>query len=123
MTPDATHVPTQFGVAHLKHFIRANSRIIFVYGLRDPWHTMGVGLTDLSDELPVITIADGSHCADTLVEGKYDTLPMLAGRAKVVTQIKAWIADVQLEKRSSAGGVDPTAPYPAERLGIELGSV
>lgn len=95
----------------------------FRYGLRDPWHTMGVGLTNLSDDLPVVTIADGSHCADTLVEGKSDTLPMLAGRAKVVAQIKAWIADVQLEKLElpSTGAVEnPTALTLAARLPSNL---
>jgi len=60
---------------------------------------MGVGLKDLSPELPVITIADGSHCADTLeTQGKNDSASMLEGRAKVVAQIKAWIAAVRLEK-------------------------
>ena len=53
VTPDATHMPNQFGMNHMSHFIQSNSRIVFVYGLRDPWHTMGVGVTDLYGSLAI----------------------------------------------------------------------
>ena len=69
------------------------------YGLRDPWHTLGVGVQSLSAGLPVITIADGSHCADTaLPDTSVDTPTMVAGRAKVLAQLREWIAAVRLEK-------------------------
>lgn len=57
------HIPTQFGLWHQDRFARAHTRILYAYGLRDPWHTLGwpVG-NDLAPELPIITIADGSHC-------------------------------------------------------------
>ena len=46
-------MPNQFGMNHMSHFIQSNSRIVFVYGLRDPWHTMGVGVTDLYGSLAI----------------------------------------------------------------------
>ena len=32
VTPDATHMPVQYGMKWMDRFIRSNSRIVFVYG-------------------------------------------------------------------------------------------
>jgi lysosomal Pro-X carboxypeptidase len=97
------HIPTQFGLSHQDSFARAHSRIAFVYGLRDPWHTLGWPVdADLAPELPLITIADGSHCADMTLPSEHDTAAMKAGRAKVAAQLGTWVAEVYAEKAAAA---------------------
>ena len=56
------HIPTQFGLAHQDRFARAHTKVLYVYGLRDPWHTLGWPVDkDLAPDLPIITIA-GEWC-------------------------------------------------------------
>ena len=95
------HIPTQFGLVHQDRFARAHTKILYAYGLRDPWHTLGwpVG-HDLAPDLPIVTIADGSHCADMLrADPKHDTPTMLAARAMIVAQLAKWVAEVAVEKQ------------------------
>ena len=61
---------------------RSASRIMFAYGTRDPWARLGVGFRNLSDSLPVVAIAGGSHCADVGgPDPQHDTPAMLAAPA------------------------------------------
>lgn len=99
VSPDPLHMPMQFGMSHMSRFTRTNSKILFVYGLRDPWHTLGVGIKSLSPSLPVITIEEGSHCADqVLPEPRFDTKSMVDARKQVLVQLKTWVEQVRVEK-------------------------
>ena len=91
MLPRPRHVPDAFGLYQLGRFARAASRVLFTYGLRDPWHTMGVGLANLSASLPVVTAADGAHCSDMEGAMSHDTPAMLRARAQAAAILREWL--------------------------------
>lgn len=92
VTPRPEWIPQQFGLFHVhQRFASTHTRILFAYGGMDPWHTLGVGMTNLSSELPVVTVADGSHCADMNAAESTDTPTMLAARARMETIIESWL--------------------------------
>mmetsp|Transcript_17533 Transcript_17533/g.51923 ORF Transcript_17533/g.51923 Transcript_17533/m.51923 type:complete len:493 (-) Transcript_17533:93-1571(-) len=90
--PRPDWIPQQFGLSHIHgRFSTTHTRILFMYGLMDPWHTLGVGVTNLSVELPVVVAADGSHCADMEEGQPGDSKTMLAARARAETILAAWL--------------------------------
>jgi lysosomal Pro-X carboxypeptidase len=103
--PRPTWIPDSFGLAHLRRFAElpsSTSKIIFTYGLRDPWHVGGLlsqgGLTGpppyvLNNETEVVVIEDGSHCADMAPPSDDDSPTMLGARAKVKATLKGWLAE------------------------------
>ncbi|KAL1503900.1 hypothetical protein AB1Y20_012362 [Prymnesium parvum] len=93
--PRASWIPSEFGLYHLQRFSRSHSRVLFVYGLRDPWHTQGIGLHNLSSTLPVVTIDDGSHCADMQSPSPLDTPSMILGRSRAEAILRNWLQDLQ----------------------------
>jgi len=98
--PRPAWLPMEMGMSNLDHFSHSTSHIVFVYGLRDPWHTQAISLSDLSQDLPVVTIEDGGHCADMLVESNVDTLTMIAARNHTETILAEWIAQFDASKKS-----------------------
>ena len=96
-TPRPRWLPEEFGLYHLARFRRGHSRILFTYGLRDPWHTQGIGLTNLSSSLPVVTIADGTHCADMAAPSPHDTEVMKRGRTKAEAILRGWLDELRAE--------------------------
>ena len=64
--------------------------------MRDPWHVGGLinGLQppySLNRESVVITIEDGSHCADMAPSSADDSASMLAARGKVEATLRKWL--------------------------------
>eukprot|EP01043_Picozoa_sp_COSAG02_P026351 COSAG02_NODE_1516_length_12182_cov_14.478689_12_plen_561_part_00 len=102
-------IPDSFGTTHLERFARlpsSTSKIIFTYGLRDPWHVGGLlsigGLRapfHLNNETEVVLIEDGSHCADMAPASADDSATMLAARARVKHTLDRWLADFQAQRR------------------------
>lgn len=85
-------LPQQFGLHHIHdRFAKTQTKILFAYGMKDPWHTLGVGLLNLSAELPVVVIPDGSHCADMAAAESYDTKTMLVARAQEEAILDQWL--------------------------------
>ena len=108
VTPRPTWIPDSFGTTHLERFARlpsSTSKIIFTYGLRDPWHVGGLmsmgGLRKpfLNNETEVVLIEDGSHCADMAPPDADDSATMLAARARVKHTLSKWLADFQAQRR------------------------
>ena len=98
-----SNVYKTMGMHNMAHFIQAASRIVFVYGLRDPWHTQGIADANLSASLPVVAIADGSHCADLAEENsRTDTASMVEGRKKTEAILAQWIGEVQAQAQAGA---------------------
>ena len=93
VVPRPRHIPTAFGLAALGRFARATSHILFAYGTRDPWATMGVGWVNLSRTLPVVAIDGGSHCADTAASSPDDTVAMVEARKHEKRIIRSWLAE------------------------------
>jgi hypothetical protein len=91
LTPRPHWLPTQFGLYDRRRFARAASRILFTYGSRDPWATLGVGFSSLSPTLPVLAIPNGSHCADMTGDRPTDTPQMLEARQKAFALLTGWI--------------------------------
>ena len=91
-TPRPRWIPSEFSLYHLDRFSAAHSRILFTYGGRDPWATQGVGMANLSAGLPVVTAADGSHCADMAAPSAHDTPTMLKARSKAFSIVESWLA-------------------------------
>eukprot|EP00041_Stephanoeca_diplocostata_P030001 m.896930 g.896930 ORF g.896930 m.896930 type:complete len:509 (-) comp23669_c0_seq8:2147-3673(-) len=99
VAPRALWLPTEMGMLDLPRFASGTSHVLFAYGLKDPWHTLGVGLHNLSATLPVVTIADGSHCADMVVaEPATDTPTMVAARTQEDAIISEWIHQLQTQR-------------------------
>ena len=75
----------------------SSSRIVFVYGTRDPWHTGGLPLVQplrqLNAQTRVVQIEDGSHCADMADDAPDDTKDMLRARAEVRAQLREWLRE------------------------------
>ena len=94
-------IPTEFGLYDLAAFTRAHSKIVFTYGLRDPWHVFAISLVNLSDALPVVTAPDGSHCADMAGSSEADTPTMRHARAKAEAIVTQWIGQAQAERALS----------------------
>lgn len=84
----------EMGTDHLPSLARATSRVVFVYGDLDPWHTAGI-LQAISPSLPVVRIADGTHCADMEASSSYDTATMKAGRDQAWGIIADWLKELQ----------------------------
>ena len=99
VTPRPSSLPDSFGLRHLSRFAQlpsSSSRIIWTYGMRDPWHVGGLinGLQppySLNRESVVITIEDGSHCADMAPSSADDSASMLAARGKVEATLRKWL--------------------------------
>ena len=91
LTPRPRHLPTQLGLFDLKRFARAASHVLFTYGSRDPWATLGVGRSDLSPTLPVLVVPNGTHCADMGPDRPWDTRAMLAARQSAYRILSDWI--------------------------------
>ena len=108
VTPRPTWIPDSFGVTHLDRFAHlpsSTSKIIFTYGLRDPWHVGGLlsegGLRapyHLNNETEVVLIEDGSHCADMAPPVADDSASMLAARATVKRTLEKWINQFNLQQ-------------------------
>ena len=92
LKPRPHWLPTEFGFYDSSRFKRSASHILFTYGTRDPWATLGVGFGhDLSPSLPVIAIPDGSHCADMADDESTDTAEMRGARKKAFAVLTKWI--------------------------------
>jgi len=76
---------------NVRALARSASRILFSYGSRDPWATMGVGWQNLSEELPVVAVEGGSHCADVASTRPGDTEAMLQARQAERQILRRWI--------------------------------
>lgn len=94
VVPRPRRIPEAFGLYDLESFKRAHTRILFTYGLSDPWHTLGIGLTNLTAMLPVLTIPEGSHCADMHSASVHDTRAMIKARIRAAEIIRAWLTGV-----------------------------
>lgn len=92
VTPRPDVIPQEFGLGHIhERFAATHRNILFVYGLMDPWHTLGVGLVNLSLDLPVVVVPDGSHCADMEAAQPADTKTMLAARLREEGILDQWL--------------------------------
>jgi lysosomal Pro-X carboxypeptidase len=104
-----TWIPDSFGTTHLERFARlpsSTSKLIFTYGLRDPWHVGGLmsegGLRapfHLNNETEVVLIEDGSHCADMAPPDADDSATMLAARARVKHTLDKWLTEFHAQRR------------------------
>ena len=118
--PQPRWLPSEFGLYHLERFRRAHSHILFTYGLRDPWHTQGIGLANLSTTLPIVTIADGTHCADMASASPHDTMTMKQGRADAEAILRAWLN----ETADASSTEKQSQTISGERNGsLEMGAV
>jgi len=66
------------------------SRVLFVNGLIDPWHSLSV-LMNISSTEQAIVIPDSSHCADMELGGVLGSPALLEAVKKISEQIGEWI--------------------------------
>lgn len=66
------------------------TKVVFVNGDVDPWHTLGV-LENLSDDAPAILIHKSFHCQIMSPEMDQDSDELREARKKVKLLIKSWI--------------------------------
>jgi dipeptidyl-peptidase-2 len=69
------------------------SHIIFSNGLLDPWHVGGF-LTNLSDTLPAVVIAEGAHHLDLRASNPQDPQSVIDARLQEVAYLKQWLAEL-----------------------------
>ena len=110
VVPRPRAIPDEFGLSHLSRFGRlpsSTSRIVFSYGLDDPWHTSGLPLFQprphqLNAETELVAIKGGSHCADTAPpDNTTDTPAMVAARQKIEQTLQRWLAVASEARRRS----------------------
>ena len=103
MRPQA--IPTQFGTVNVARFSRlpsSTSKIIFSYGLSDPWHTGGILYplavdTELNSQTLVVAIPGGTHCADMAPPAQDDTPAMLQARTRIKAKLLSWLQEHTLQ--------------------------
>jgi len=98
--PRPRDLPRRYGL-DARSLARSASRILFSYGTKDPWATMGVGFHDLSERLPVVAIDGGSHCADMAYGRPGDSKPMLRARGQQGTILRRWLAEIAQERKQA----------------------
>ncbi|KAL5008420.1 hypothetical protein ScPMuIL_014001 [Solemya velum] len=73
------------------------SRVVFVNGSIDPWHSLSV-LKDLSETEMAVFINGTAHCAN-MQPSRPDDLPSLTqARQKISAQVGKWLQEAQFEK-------------------------
>jgi dipeptidyl-peptidase-2 len=78
--------------------IEQSSRIIFSNGLLDPWHGGGI-LTNLTDNLVAIIIAEGAHHLDLRGSNPADPISVIQAREQEVSLLTQWMGEVATEKK------------------------
>lgn len=76
---------TLYGDLHIQA-----SRIVFVHGSTDPWHTLGITET-VNKEAPAIYIKDTAHCAVMYPSSKDDLPQLVAARKQIRNLIGQWL--------------------------------
>lgn len=65
------------------------TKVVFVNGDVDPWHTLSV-LENLSDDAPTIVIPKSSHCQVMSSDSIQDSIEMSEARKKIKSLLKSW---------------------------------
>jgi lysosomal Pro-X carboxypeptidase len=100
--PRPLDLPFRYGLQP-RSLARSASRVLFSYGTRDPWATMGVGWRNLSEALPVVAVEGGSHCADVAVDMPTDSEAMLRARRQQGQILSRWAEQIASERRQGDG--------------------
>lgn len=99
--PRPLDLPLRYGLQP-RWLVRSGSRVLFSYGTRDPWATMGVGWRNLSETLPVVAIEGGSHCADVAAETPRDSDAMLRARRLQGQILSRWVEQIASERKQGS---------------------
>ena len=65
------------------------TKVIFVNGLVDPWHSLSV--IDTSPEQLAVIIPDGAHCSQMGSSRPGDSPEVVAARAQIAAQLAIWL--------------------------------
>jgi hypothetical protein len=96
--PRPRDLPLRYGLQP-RWLARSGSRVLFSYGTREPWATMGVGWRNLSETLPVVVVEGGSHCADVAGGAPSDTDAMKRARGQQGEILSRWAEEIASERR------------------------
>lgn len=91
--PDVNWTKTEFGGNHPD-----GSNIIYVNGLIDPWHALGVLSAPSGAPYNVLVIEGTAHCADMLPAASYSPPGLGVAQETIRQQLQTWISNFNNNK-------------------------
>jgi len=92
IVPRPTWLLEEFGSGNIS---TSATHIIFSNGLLDPWHVGGF-LSNLSDTLPAVVIAEGAHHLDLRASNPLDPQSVIDARLQEVAYLKQWLSELDV---------------------------
>ena len=103
LKPDFDFVMTEFGGADVREDFKDYSNIAFVNGDMDPW-LPGCVQMQVKDDLPVLTVMNGAHHADSYLPRTHDDSPetnVNEVRAQIMGYLEKWFAEYAKESKTN----------------------